>query len=860
MWNQFLHHDTPLVPDDQVFLGRPQLYRLLEQAVQCPLVTVVAGTGYGKTHTVYTFLRTYQAIVTWMQFSERDNNEWRFWENFIQAVGLINRESADKLAKNGFPETKRQFDRYVVIPQEDIAPDLKYVFVYDDFHLLRKKPVLRFLERSFAVPFPNVSSILISRNEPAINTVGFFAKGLLAKLTEDDLRFSEEEMDRYFRLQNIHLPREAASGLYRDTEGWAFAIRLAGLSLKKEAGGGDYGRSSMRSNIFKLIEEEIFSTVSRDLRKYLVKLSLVEPLSLELAAELAGTGGSGKNLAEEMKKIGAFIRFDTYLNAYRIHHLLLEYLTGKQDELTGEEKRDVYTRAGRWCSKNRQKIDAMNYYEKAGAYDLLIEEVYTLSLALPDHVNVYLLDILDRAPEEMYRKNAAARTLHTRLLTTIGKTEEAAAEAGALIKKFEPLPRNAFNSHVLCGAYINLGFLSLLICVHTRRYDFPAYFEKAHGYYLQSDYRISGAVTSATLGPYVCRVGGGEKGEIEKYIEAITATIPHLTAAMNGCAYGQDDLARCEFAYFRGDLADTEKFAYQALYKAQKQNQYEIETRSLFYLLCLNTAQGNYGKIRELFKLLDAQLEIPEYLNRYIFCSVVSGWFYAHIGRGEKIAPWLKDDFEECELNSFMHGREILVQAKWHMAEKRYAEALAALGSEKNLYGLRAFLFGKITLKVLEAVCRYHTGEKQPALDALEAAYGLAEPNALDMPFIEQGWDMCALAEAAMEDNRPIPRPWLEQIRRNASAYAKKLAVTAGRFGDPPRREAGLSRRERAVLTGLSRGLTREELAEKGGLSVNAVKGLITSLYDKLGAVNRADAVRIATGRGLLKNHKPRGN
>jgi LuxR family maltose regulon positive regulatory protein len=61
-----------------------------------------------------------------------------------------------------------------------------------------------------------------------------------------------------------------------------------------------------------------------------------------------------------------------------------------------------------------------------------------------------------------------------------------------------------------------------------------------------------------------------------------------------------------------------------------------------------------------------------------------------------------------------------------------------------------------------------------------------------------------------------------------------------------------LSPRELEVLTGLSQGLTRDEIAEAAAISVNTVKSVIKSVYNKLGAVNRADAVRIATSLGIL--------
>jgi LuxR family maltose regulon positive regulatory protein len=58
-------------------------------------------------------------------------------------------------------------------------------------------------------------------------------------------------------------------------------------------------------------------------------------------------------------------------------------------------------------------------------------------------------------------------------------------------------------------------------------------------------------------------------------------------------------------------------------------------------------------------------------------------------------------------------------------------------------------------------------------------------------------------------------------------------------------------------LGSLSQGRTSEEIAGDMRIPVKMVKSSIRSLYVKLGATNRADAVRIATAEGLLKG--PRG-
>ncbi|MDR2102274.1 MAG: helix-turn-helix transcriptional regulator, partial [Treponema sp.] len=840
--NQFFHSNVSLVQQNQFYLERPQLNRLMEQAIRAPLVTVVAGAGYGKTQMVYSFLRNSPRLIAWLQLSEEDNNEWRFWENCVMTLSFAIKELAGQLAGLGFPATEEQFSRYRAIYRSHISPKEQHIVVFDDLHLIRNKAVLRFIERSIdayvSVSYANISSIiLISRTAPGINTGKFLSRDLLARIGEEDLRFSREETGAYFQQQQITLPAASLSRLYRDTEGWAFAVYLVGLSLKKGSAAIDYGRSSLRLNIFKLIEGEVFSPLSGDLQKYLIRLSLIDHLAPDLLAEIASGKKlsrkvlSGKALIEEMEQIGSFIRFDAYLNVYRLHHLFLEYLSEKQRQLTEEEKRDVYTKAARWCAGHNMKMDALNYYEKAADYANVIAVIYSLPLALPDQIARYILEILNRTPPEMYEKNPLIYMLRSRILASLTLFQEAQAELREIIPKIEALPPSVMNHRVLMGCYINLGFIGVITGVYTRDFGFTGYFEKAARHGALGGHVPKPPISVVTLGPYVCRVGSPEKGEPERFIEAITAAVPYAAAAMGGCTWGMDDLARAELAYFKGDLPGAERSARLALNKARERDQYEIENRALFYLLRINLARGKDGEIRDLIKQLEAQRAQVHYLNRFIYHDIVLGWYYTQIGQTGPLAPWLKNDFEASDLNSMAQGLERMVKAKYCFCRKKYPAALAFLENREEPHNAGALLMGRIEILALEAVCRYQDRDREGAFGVLKEAYDLAQPNALYMPFIELGKAMRTLAGAALKTGTSgIPAPWLERIRRHASAYAQKIFAAAGesrQSRDNPHGGSALSRRETAVLIGMSRGFTREEIALDAGISVNTVKSAV---------------------------------
>ncbi|AEF83674.1 transcriptional regulator, LuxR family protein [Treponema primitia ZAS-2] len=854
MPDQLFYSNVPINSGNQIYLDRPQVHDLLEKAARSPIVTVTAGAGYGKTQAVYSFARKYNAVTAWIQFSERDNLGGRFWENYTRAVGFIDKETELKLRALEFPDTDQKFERYMRIPRNDIKPAQKYLFVYDDFHLIRDPGVLHFIERSITTPFSNITSILISRTEPRINSIPLLSKGYLAQINEDDLRFTAEETQEYFYLQQVDAPPDAAATVCRDTEGWAFAIHLAALAIKNEPSGKRYAPSSVKANIFKLIESEVVAVISEDLRKFLIKISLIEHLARDILLDIAGDAG----ILEELEGLGSFVRYDPYLNAWRVHHLFLEYLSGRQGELSEEEKQDVYSKAARWCVENNLKMDAFSYYEKAGSYDAFLEASYTLPPILPSPMAAFLLEILDRAPDSLFQENPLAYLLQTRILFTLKQFDRASAGLREIITQLEIEAPSFFNNRVLTGCYNNLGLIGLITSMHTCDYSYVSFFERAYHYSQLSGHKLTGPATVAPLSSYLCRVSSPEKGEAERYNEAIAAMAPYMSDANGGLGYGMGDMAWAELAFFRVDMANAEQMAYQALFKAQKKNQYEIASRAFFYLIRINLFYGNPEKIEELLKLMEAQLEEKGYLNRYTDYDVQTGWFYAHIGQISRMASWLKNDFEESDLNPMLLGQETLVRVKYYITQKQHLKALRLIENDKDEYGMGAFLFGKIGNKLIEAMCFYDMKDIPWAINSLEEAYYLAAPNGLDMIFIEQGKRTRALFSAVLKHQCSIPREWLEKILRSASAYAKKLYITVEKFQDPDYEDAAgpviLSRRELLVLRGLSRGLTREELADDGDISLNTVKSVIRSVYNKLGAVNRADAVRIATSLGILKS------
>jgi LuxR family maltose regulon positive regulatory protein len=834
-----------VMPESRSFLERPRINRLLAEAVQHPYVLVTAGAGYGKTQAVHSFLLQYDAATAWIQLSERDNLGTRFWESFAHTLSLFNDRIATRMLEFGFPDTDACFEEVITIPEDELAPNDKHVVVFDDFHLIENPSVLEFIRRIMRTPFANITLVLISRTEPAINTVLLQARGLLSSIGEDELRFSEKETEEYFHLLGLPLTSRSMADIYRDTGGWVLALNLLGLSLKKAPAREQVARTAMKLNVFKLMESEIFLVISERLRHFLVRLSLIDHLSASLISLLAGD----PTLEEELKRVSSFVRYDIYTNAYLIHHLFLDFLRRKQDMLTEEEKREVYRQAARWCDENDFKIDAISYYEKAGEYEAIIEIAYQFPAQVPPNQAKFVLDIYDNGPTERLAKIAPYHLQRSRLLMSLGRYAEAAAADRDRIAKYSTLPPSDFNNRILYGAYAALAFTSLQLMPVTDHCDFDLLLEKSDYYHRLSPSEEHGPVAIFVMDAWVSRVATTRSGAMEEYIETLTRATAHTRGYMDGL----DDMARGELHFYKGDLKPARKLIRQAQAKAEACNQYEIRNRALFYLMRIGVAQGDYEETQTLFRELEAQLEMPEYNHRFITYDIVSSWYYSLIGR-EFAAHWLRGRASDDSIGYHSADFGNQVKARLDYSDNRWHDLLARLESMRSPYNP---LFAQLEHKALEAVCRYRLKERTAALAVLGEAYELALSNNIIMPFIELGKDMRTLTAAALrEKSCAIPRPWLEMISRKAATYAKHLGLVATEYRKARNIDHGaaLSSREKDVLRDLYHGLSRSEIAANHNLSINTVKMVLSTIYTKLDADNVADVIRIALEQDLIKH------
>lgn len=834
----------------QGIMQRPRIDALLLKAAEHPVVTVTAGAGYGKTQAVSMFLNNMNVRAAWLQLSKLDNHEEFFWSNFLHGVSFSDKDTAASLKQLGFPDTLSKFTQFIYLFAKEVYTGNKLAFVFDDFHLISDESVIEFIHNLIGARLENFCIILISRTKTKLSIPGMLTGGLVNQIGMEDLRFTPGETEEYLKSQGRLLPQKDMEKIQTFTEGWPLAIYLVNLSAKKGGTVSDNPIAGAISFIFDMIEREIFSLYTFEIQNLLTKISLLDAFSSGLIKELSGSNFEDfLNVAET----NMFIQYDPVSECYNFHHLFLDFLIKKQIYLKEDQISRIYLKAADWCIANDQKIAALNYYKRCGRHDKIWDTVFHLQPARrPKKITDFLISLLDGLPEEYVQKHPMIRVMRASFLLNNLELKTAAEDLFCLIEEMEALPQTQENKAVAGEAYIILTLIYLTL----RDFKFIDYIKKADEY-LPDGSRFNYSNIRIIDSNYAILPCGWDKEDVDEMLTALFEGVPYISKVMQGLAHGADHLAAAEVAYYSGDFKKAQSNAFRAINKAKQKKQTDIVCSAYYLLMRITFAKGKYEDTVDYMKQLRQYAENSSDEGFISMLDIAEGWFYLKSGMKHNTARWMLDD----TLNDSVHspisvGRDRIARAHYLLEDEKYGEVIAFLESFDELCEKKGLLFGFVLSNVLKTIALYETEEQPQWIAALQYAYDISQKSHCLMQFVELGSHMRKILDHARKlSGHNIPKDWLDGMYAKASTFAKRQAFFKAKYEKDHNNDTdhiGLTKREKEILENLCQGLKREEIAENLYISVSTVRNALNSIYSKLGALNSADAVRIALERQFV--------
>ncbi|MDR1798140.1 MAG: LuxR C-terminal-related transcriptional regulator [Clostridiales Family XIII bacterium] len=841
----YIENAVQEIPKEFLF-ARPRVRELFRKSKAASFITVVANAGYGKTCAVYQYLSQQTTPVVWYRFRQEDNNSQQFWDDYTAGVARYNKSYAERLRKCGFPGSDEKFDMYLKAQQEEMRENDKLFIVCDDFHNITNPEIMRFLEKAAKYARRHMTRILISRTEPPLDFVELFVKGRLVRITEEDLIFTRDETDGFLRSLGINLSVDQVDQLDEDTGGWAFAVSLVVRLLEKSGGQVPPARYAYKANIEQMIDLMVANSISEDLFKLLLKISLTGNRNADFIRRLAKSDA----LMKELNDMTNFVRFDQLMQVYEVHQMFLDYLCERQGALSEDEKREVFLLTAEWYSKDGQIISAAECYAKCREWKKVVEIARNLPQEFPEDVAETFLKLLAGCTEKELKDIPEYYPLRIRLLLCLHMGDEAKKEADDWIQYFSKKKPASAYAGVLGNLHFIRGIAEMLESAEKEHYDFTRHFESAAKYFERQAYDGEGWQHVWHLGAHALLIGTNRPGAAEEYLESLKAVNVHAEKAFHGRMSGLYDLALAEYYYYKGDAEKALTLSRTAYQKAAMENQCIIQNRAIIGRIFCASALGDYTELKRAKADLDMQYEKRDSLYRTAtYDTAYASWCTA-IGRPQDAAEWLKGRFT----SDFNDTGTVLVEnflryakAKVLLRNMRYEEVLYFTAQE---CAPSQALLTRIGIKVLEAISRYRLGSNDAAYACLEEAYELSRSNAFDMHFIRYGKEMQALVRSALRvPGYGVPEEWLKQIYRRASIYVKRHKSIVDQYmleNNTRGAAAKITYQEKRLLTNIEQGLSQAEIAEEFGIAPRTARGMTERVMGKLGVSDREEAAKKA--------------
>src|SRR6478752_2705604 len=350
---------------------RSLLIERLARGDPCPIVSVVAPPGYGKTTLLSQWAERNGQAFAWVSVEEGDNDPKVLLRYIAEALDVV--EPIDQRVFDALTSPASSIPGSVVprLGSAFSSMTSPVVLVLDDVHVLHNSECRAALS-VLADHVPGGSRLaLAGRAGPPLRVARLRAEGKMIEIGPRDLSLTPSEALSLLCSAGVALSEDEMAELHERTEGWPAGLYLAGLYLREGGpvagaavsfGGGDRLVSDY-------MESEFLSRVSHRERVFLTRTAVLERMCGPLCEAVLGMAGSAAILEDLAESNLLLVPLDRQAEWYRYHHLFRDMLLAQLHRRERGLMPILRRRAAAWCLDNDMPEAALEYFMAAGDVD-----------------------------------------------------------------------------------------------------------------------------------------------------------------------------------------------------------------------------------------------------------------------------------------------------------------------------------------------------------------------------------------------------------------------------------------------------------------------------------------------------------
>src|SRR5580704_11322287 len=309
--------------------------------------------------------------AAWVPVGRGEQDPQRFWLSVIGALRRTVTGSGLVRELTAMPD----LDGWVVVERllKDLSPLADRLWlVIDDVQELGSADALAQLELLVMRAPPELRFVLATRHDLRLGLHRLRLEGELTEIRTADLRFSVAEARELLAAAGVALPEAALAMLHERAEGWAAGLRLAALSLADHEDPDRFAAefSGTERTLAEYLIAEVLERQPAEVRRLLLRTSILERVSGPLADVLTG-GSGGERMLAELEQANVFVvSLDAGRSWFRYHHLFADLLQLALRRTAPGEVTALHGAAAGWFAEHGFPVEAIRHAQAAQDWGL----------------------------------------------------------------------------------------------------------------------------------------------------------------------------------------------------------------------------------------------------------------------------------------------------------------------------------------------------------------------------------------------------------------------------------------------------------------------------------------------------------
>ena len=338
-------------PLPATLVTRPALHDRLTAGTGQRLTLVAGSAGAGKSVLLSSWAVARPAgLTSWLSCDAADTDPVRFWAGFIEAVRArepwFGADAADLLAMDGVVSA----DVAASIANDAAMLPAGSAIVVDDFQYAAGSTARDMIALVERWPAETVQLVLSARVDPPLRLHRLRMAGELCELRDGDLYFSLAESGELLASFGLQVAAADLALLHRHTEGWPAAVQMAALSLR---GARDPGRAVRELDIHSYgiadyFSDEVLEQQPAEVVRFMLDTCVLDELTPDACAAVTGSQDAAA-LLHSIDAADLFVvALDEERTSFRYHHLVRQVLRTRLRAREPAREQAVQLRAGEW--------------------------------------------------------------------------------------------------------------------------------------------------------------------------------------------------------------------------------------------------------------------------------------------------------------------------------------------------------------------------------------------------------------------------------------------------------------------------------------------------------------------------------